>query len=326
MTRTGELAWAAGGPEGRLTVVLPAWRAERFIDATLRDLLAQTLEEYTLLVTVDGESRDGTARRVIDTLTRARRSWRTEVWVAKERLGWVANTNRGLGLATTRRFCVMPHDDRILPGYLAAMTAALDNSPGAVLANCDLRVVRRGGTDVGWRRWLRRLLPPGKGWLLHGTALTGERRERVRTFLTREFSAVAFRGLIDREVAGPDWLIDHGSSEDFAADTTWVLKLAMAGPLVRVPAVYYRKQAGPAGAYAKWLAGGKEARRARWLAHCRDCGRVLERATGGRPWPEARRWLLARLWQSQGSLWEQARWAQSERDSRRAAAVALFRP
>lgn len=317
-------AWSSGGPDGRLTVVLPAWRAAKFIDATLGDVLAQTWHEFSLMVTVDGESDDGTAERVMARLQRARRVWRTEVWTAPRRLGWVDNTNRGLRLARTRRVCIMPHDDRISSGYLAALANALAANPGAVVANCDLRLAAGVGVGPGWRARLRRLMPWRRGLLLPGMTLRGNQRARARIFLTRLFPAVAFRGLIDRDVAGPDWLIDHGSNNDFAADTTWLFKLALAGPMVRAPGGDYRKRARPQGAHAAWFEGGPEVQRTRWIGHCRDCRAVLAKVAGASAGPEARRWLLARLLQLHGPLWRPAQWTRHDRSGRRAAARALF--
>lgn len=316
--------WSSGGPEGRLTVVLPAWRAAKFIGATLDDLLAQSLGEFSLVVTVDGDSDDGTVERVVAGLKRVRRIWRTEVWTTNQRLGWVDNTNRGLRLVRTRRVCIMPHDDRVSSGYLAALENTLAANPGAVVASCDMRMFGGVVAGAGWRGRLRSFMPWRRRLLLPGTALPGDRRTRARIFLTRLFPAVAFRGLIDREVAGPDWLIDHGSADDFAADTTWLFKLALAGPMVRAKDAVYRKRMRRQSAHAAWFETDRDLQRKRWLAHCRDCRAVLAKVDGETCWPEARRWLLARLWQTNAPLWAQARWHHHERAEKRAAARALL--
>jgi glycosyltransferase involved in cell wall biosynthesis len=316
--------WSSGGLEGRLTLVLPAWRAAKFIGDTLDDLLVQSLREFSLVVTVDGDSDDGTVERVVAGLKRVRRIWRTEVWTADQRLGWVENTNRGLRLVRTRRVCIMPHDDRVPSGYLAALENALEANPGAVVASCDMRMFGGVVAGAGWRTRLRHFLPWRRRLQLPGTTLLEDQRTRTRTFLTRLFPAVAFRGLIDREVAGHDWLIDHGSGDDFAADTTWLFKLALAGPMVGAKGAVYRKRMRRQSAHATWLQVDPGLQRTRWIAHCRDCRAVLARIDGETRWPEARRWLLARLWQINAPLWAQARWHHHERTEKRAAAAALF--
>lgn len=323
---TGDAAgWTNGGPEGRLTVVLPAWRAARFVGRTLEAVLGQTLTDFSLLVVVDGESGDGTAEVAIRRLKRAGRRWRTEVREAPARLGWVGNVNRGLALAGTRRCCLMPHDDWVERRYLAALWDGLDAVPGAAAAYTDIRMTGESSRGASWRSRLGRWLGVGRSHVLREPSLLGARRERARRYLLEAFPALAFRGLVDREVVGEDWRVDGGSCGDFAADTTWGFKLALAGPLVRVPGALYRKRLRLAGAHGAWFKGEEAEQKARWLAHCRDCRAVLERC-GGAEWPEARRWLLARLFQRRRRLWGSAYWEPGDRTGRREAVRALFAP
>lgn len=118
----------------RVSVVMPTFEQEPFIRRALDSLLAQTLDDWELLVVDDG-SRDGTAAALAP--------WLRDPRIRLVRLG----RNGGLGhaintaleLARAPLVAYLPSDDLYYRDHLARLAAALDGQPDAVLAFSGLR-------------------------------------------------------------------------------------------------------------------------------------------------------------------------------------------
>jgi hypothetical protein len=117
----------------RVAIAVPTFEGGPHVRPALESLLAQTCGDLRI-VAVDDGSRDGTA----DTLRAlATSDGRLEVHVNPRRLGMLQNTNRALALARahgTELIALGSDHDRWDPGWLAALTGALDAHPRAVLA------------------------------------------------------------------------------------------------------------------------------------------------------------------------------------------------
>jgi hypothetical protein len=119
------------------------------VRAAVGSLLAQT-EGDLRVVAVDDCSRDGTAD-VLRELAAA--DSRLEVHLNVSRLGMLRNTNRALALARERcpgaEFVALGSDHDVWdPRWLAALTAALDVAPSAVLAYPLTERIGADGTPV----------------------------------------------------------------------------------------------------------------------------------------------------------------------------------
>jgi hypothetical protein len=119
----------------RVVVAIPSYEGGPYVRGAIESLLAQT-ERDVRVVAVDDGSSDETAE-VLRELAKA--DPRLEVHVNASRLGMLRNTNRALALARERwpgaEFVALGSDHDLWdPGWLAALTAALDASPAAVLA------------------------------------------------------------------------------------------------------------------------------------------------------------------------------------------------
>ena len=109
----------------KVTVVIAAYNAERFIRQTLDSVFAQTLREVELIVVDDG-STDGTPA-ILRTIDDRRLS------VLRQANGGVsAARNAGLALARAPYIFFLDADDVLLPDALQRMVAALDNNPDRV--------------------------------------------------------------------------------------------------------------------------------------------------------------------------------------------------
>ncbi|MGA2545258.1 MAG: glycosyltransferase family A protein [Rectinemataceae bacterium] len=141
-----------------ISVVIPAYRAEKSIASAIESVLAQDTggRELEIVVVVDGGS-DGT-------LAEARRAAKETAGPGRVRVleqknaGPAAARNAGIGAARGEIVAFLDADDRWLPGKLAAQTAVLEADTGIDLVGC---------TKNGFRyRGKKRLFEPGFGALL----------------------------------------------------------------------------------------------------------------------------------------------------------------
>jgi hypothetical protein len=107
--------------------------------------------------------------------------------------------------------------------------------------------------------------------------LTGDRLDRIATFLRHPYGAVAFRGVFRRSVLDLGYYLP-AAADGYGADQLWVLALAGEGELLRVPGVVYRKRIHASSVTAQWRSRSPLARAAPWVGHCLDCYTVAEAA------------------------------------------------
>lgn len=116
-----------------VTICIPAWNAEEFIDRTLQCARNQTFENIVIRVSID-LSDDAT-----EEICRAHAAEddRIEVVVQPERLGWAGNANELLDMVNTDYAFLYFHDDEIDPRYTEVLLNALGSQPDALSAHCD---------------------------------------------------------------------------------------------------------------------------------------------------------------------------------------------
>jgi glycosyltransferase involved in cell wall biosynthesis len=117
-------------PEPTFTIVVPAYNAARTIQSAIRSALAQTREDFELVVVDDG-SQDDTGERA--------REFEDPriVIVRQENAGVAAASNAGLDHARGRYISRLDADDLYLPTYLEAMERTLAAAPDAGYAYTD---------------------------------------------------------------------------------------------------------------------------------------------------------------------------------------------
>lgn len=125
----------AARKDGRVTaptisVLMTSYNRERLIGAAIESTLAQTFEDFELLI-VDDRSTDGTADVARGY---ARRDSRIRVVENEVNLGQFANRNHAAGLARGRLLKFHDSDDLMYPHCLAVMLAALAAAPEAGFA------------------------------------------------------------------------------------------------------------------------------------------------------------------------------------------------
>jgi glycosyltransferase involved in cell wall biosynthesis len=124
----------------RVSVVVPAYAAARFIAATLDSIAAQTYRDFEVVVVDDGSPDD--TKTVVD------------AWLAKTGTPGVcvrrpngriaAARNTGLRQAKGELIALLDHDDFWTPDKLALTAAEFDAHPEAVLVGHHVDVVRNG--------------------------------------------------------------------------------------------------------------------------------------------------------------------------------------
>ncbi|AXH35345.1 glycosyltransferase [Humibacter sp. BT305] len=160
----------------RISVVIPAFQNEAFIDDAIRSVLSQEGVDLELVV-ADHSSTDGTARRI----NSYRHDPRLRVLTTAPGGGAEANWRAVSAAATGDYLKLLPGDDLLYPGALAAHVRALDDNPSVVLVSSPRDILDASGRVTIRRRGLQgvaRRLQPGveaiRTTVRRGTNVFGE--------------------------------------------------------------------------------------------------------------------------------------------------------
>jgi glycosyltransferase involved in cell wall biosynthesis len=234
-----------------VTIGIPAYNSARFLEAAVESALTQDYPHIRILISVD-LSTDGTA----DLANRLARSHGLDVVVQPRRLGWVGNSNVVLNLMKSPYGMILPHDDLLRQTYVTRCMEALRANEAAAVACSDLRFVD-----------LDSYLPQ--------VEFRGDRVERAIRCITDGFSAVSYRGVIRfdkfRRRSIPE------TAGGFVADTVWMLRMALAGEVIRVPEILYRKTVHEKSTHLEWARLPAHVFQRRWLAHVAEMQWLLLR-------------------------------------------------
>lgn len=128
----------------KLTVGIPTFNRAELLTQAIESVLAQSFRDFRLIVS-DNASEDNT-RDVV----RSFGDDRIEYVRSEQNVGAIANINRLIELADTEFLMLLPDDDVLYPGHLAAAVELLERHQHLGLAHtaCDLiddqsRVIRR---------------------------------------------------------------------------------------------------------------------------------------------------------------------------------------
>lgn len=103
-----------------ITVIIPAYNAEKYIAHTLQSVLEQSFSDFTCIIVDDG-STDNTALMVTDTVGHDARF----LLVQQNNAGECAARNAGIALVQTPLLTVLDSDDLWHPDFLQRMTRTL---------------------------------------------------------------------------------------------------------------------------------------------------------------------------------------------------------
>ena len=199
-----------------VSVGLPVFNGEAFLEDAIRSVLSQTLGDLELIL-CDNASSDRTAEICCDY---AAREPRVRYFRNPRNLGAAANYNLTFSHARGRYFKWLAHDDRMLPSFLAKTYRVLEERRDAVLCNTVVSYIDSGGTHLG----------------LYDSKLAGadsySPSARFAWMVLRSHTCVDFFGLIRREALRNSLL--HGTFH--GADRALLAQLALRGRMVQLPA------------------------------------------------------------------------------------------
>jgi GT2 family glycosyltransferase len=108
----------------RVTVVIPNWNGERFLEICLGSLRTQTFRDFKTLL-VDNGSSDGSVAFVEENFPEVR------VVRLPENLGFSAAVNAGIKASKADLVALLNNDTEVDPGWLEALVRAADDHPEA---------------------------------------------------------------------------------------------------------------------------------------------------------------------------------------------------
>jgi glycosyltransferase involved in cell wall biosynthesis len=119
-----------------IDILLPFYGDPELMRATVRSVLAQTRENFRLVVVDDGYP-DPTVAQWFSELDDPR----VEYHRNETNLGANRNYTRALELATAERVVVMGADDLLLPNFLEVVENAVARFPDAAIVQCGVEVI-----------------------------------------------------------------------------------------------------------------------------------------------------------------------------------------
>jgi glycosyltransferase involved in cell wall biosynthesis len=127
---------------------MPVYNGEEFLGETLDSLLAQTFEDFELIISDNG-STDGTQGICKEY---SERDPRIRYFRVARNMGAAWNYNRVVELATGGYFKWAAHDDLCAPTYLEQCVDVLDNDASVVLCFPDDQDIDKEGRPIDARR------------------------------------------------------------------------------------------------------------------------------------------------------------------------------
>lgn len=144
----------------KVTVVIPAYNAAKFIRETIKSVLTQTLSNFEVIVVNDG-STDGT-QAVLDTFSDARLTV-----LRQDNRGVSAARNAGLAVARAPYIFFLDADDILVGNALHRMVTTLDENPQRVACFAHYVRITEGGSELSTRSHLRWRIFPTDNTLRH---------------------------------------------------------------------------------------------------------------------------------------------------------------
>ncbi len=126
-----------------VSVLMPVYNAERYLAAAIGSIMAQTYEEFELLI-CDDASTDGSLA-----LARSFDDPRITIFTNEKNLGNAATRNKLTVQANGQYIAVLDADDTALPHRLETQVRFLENHPGIGLCGSWVNVVNPDGSPKG---------------------------------------------------------------------------------------------------------------------------------------------------------------------------------
>jgi len=135
----------AAGNVPLVSVIIPAYRVAQYIAATLDSVLAQTFQDYEIIVVNDGSPDTEELEKVLAPY------WDRITYLSQENQGVSGARNTGIRAARGKYIAPLDADDIWAPEYLAAQLALLEADPSIDVVYADARIfgdVREAGRTI----------------------------------------------------------------------------------------------------------------------------------------------------------------------------------
>lgn len=140
----------SGGSDGSppwLSVIMPSFRGENWVDTALSSLVAQQAQGIEVIL-IDG----GPTSAAVDRAALYADGLNLRVIERRDLATWQSKTNFGVSIASARHCCLLPVDDVWLPGRAVVVREWIRASPDAVLHLGPSAIIDRAGSTLGvWR-------------------------------------------------------------------------------------------------------------------------------------------------------------------------------
>jgi GT2 family glycosyltransferase len=164
-----------------ISVLIPAYNAERYVLQSVQSVLAQTYEDFELIVV-----NDASTDRTLEILSSIR-DHRLLVLDNPRNLGIVGSLNRAMSEASGRYIARLDADDLCMPTRFARQVAFLDRNPRTMVVCTEQSVLERG--QVRFSRQQADPDPKVLQWMLHVSNPIGHPSTMFRAEVVTELGA-----------------------------------------------------------------------------------------------------------------------------------------
>jgi glycosyltransferase involved in cell wall biosynthesis len=205
----------AGGAAPAVTIGIPVYNGERYLEEAIRSVLAQTRRDLELVIS-DNASTDRTAEICRDY---ALQDGRVRCFRNPTNLGAAPNYNLAFTYARGRFFKWLAHDDLITATFAEKATHVLEARPDAVMCNSVVSYIDSKGAPLG----------------LYDTQLgradVASPSRRLAQVTLPSHSCVDFFGMFRRSALEGSLL--HGSFH--GADRALLAQMSLRGRMIQIP-------------------------------------------------------------------------------------------
>ena len=206
----------------RLSIGLPVFNGENYLEAALDSLLAQTYSDFELIIS-DNASTDRT-QEICQAY--ATKDPRIRYYRNEQNLGATKNFNRVFELSLGKYFKWAAHDDVCASEYLERCIEVLDCDPSIILCHCKTGIIDEHGN-------------PYLNYIVELDTASTKRYKRFRDMISIEHWCFQAFGVIRANELRKTPLIESYSG----SDRTLLAELCLMGRVYEIPEyLFYRRE------------------------------------------------------------------------------------
>lgn len=231
----------------RVSIGISVYKGEKYIDETIKSILAQSWKNFTVLISVDGNDRQSAkiCRKYL-------KDPRFKMHLHTKRLGWFRNFEWLMRHYSGDYWYYHQQDDLTEPDYIKTLVTYAQKHPKAAIVFSD--IVCFGARNNPLRQ----------------ESVTGTPLDREIKLLKNHVPSVAFRGLVPGDIIEKVPALRDNIYNSFCSDETWIATIARYGELHRVPKPLYKKRYHAANVQSSWAAQSDSWLELGWTRHCID--------------------------------------------------------